>query len=91
MPFVNGKVFPICVSLQIAKIDIDYARVAKKVDVKKLKQTMWDIITEQSKVKPTSCKDNLTFRAKMMISTLKIAVVLMMAIMIPVMGMVVVV
>lgn len=34
---------------KIAKIDIDYARVAKKVDVKKLKQTMWDIITEHSK------------------------------------------
>jgi len=31
---------------QIAKIDIDYAKVAKRIDVKRLKSTMWDVISE---------------------------------------------
>ena len=31
---------------QIAKIDIDYAKVAKRIDVKRLKSTMWEVIAE---------------------------------------------
>ena len=31
--------------LQIAKIDIGYAKAAKKMDVKKLKSSMWSLLT----------------------------------------------
>ena len=35
-----------CCGVQIAKIDIDYAKVAKRIDVKRLKSTMWEVISE---------------------------------------------
>lgn len=31
---------------QVNKIEIQYAKTAKKMDMKKLKQTMWDLLTE---------------------------------------------
>ena len=42
---MNGTVLLYC-RRQIAKIDIDYAKVAKRIDVKRLKSTMWDVIAE---------------------------------------------
>jgi len=41
---LNGCLFVWC--HQIAKIDIDYAKVAKRIDVKRLKSTMWEVISE---------------------------------------------
>ena len=37
------------VSLQVNKIEIHYAKTAKKMDMKKLKQSMWSLLTEFSK------------------------------------------
>lgn len=37
--------------LKVAKIDIGYAKTAKKLDVKRLKRTIWDILTENEEDK----------------------------------------
>ena len=39
-------------TFQVQKIDIKYAKSAKRVDVKRLKSTIWNILT--SKEKPVS-------------------------------------
>ena len=36
-------------SSQVAKIDINYAKTAKKLDVKKLKGVIWHLLTTKSK------------------------------------------
>lgn len=36
--------------LQVEKIDINYAKTAKKLDVKKLKGVIWHLLTTKSKV-----------------------------------------
>lgn len=35
--------------LQVNKIEIHYAKTAKKMDMKKLKQSMWSLLTEFSR------------------------------------------
>jgi len=35
----------------VARIDIDYAKVAKKVDVKKLKAALWSVLTDDGTTK----------------------------------------
>jgi hypothetical protein len=37
---------------QVNKIEIHYAKTAKKMDMKKLKQSMWSLLTEFSKKDP---------------------------------------
>lgn len=41
---------------QVAKIDIGYAKTAKKVDVKRLKNTMWNLLAvPEPEVETVSC------------------------------------
>lgn len=41
-----------CLLLQVNKIEINYAKTAKKMDMKRLKNSMWTLLTE-SPEKPT--------------------------------------
>lgn len=36
----------VCFFLQVNKIQINYARVAKKMDMRKLKSTMWNMLNQ---------------------------------------------
>ena len=45
-------------SLQVEKINIDYAKTAKKFDVKRLKTRMWEFISQPNKERPSQEQSN---------------------------------
>lgn len=49
--------FPWMNSFQVAKIDLNYSKTAKRLDVRKLKTSMWSVLTSSSKNLKVRCKD----------------------------------
>ena len=43
--------YTICYEFQVQKIHIEYARTAKRLDIKKLKHRMWEILTPEDNTK----------------------------------------
>ncbi|KAH0623063.1 hypothetical protein JD844_030981 [Phrynosoma platyrhinos] len=46
---LNITTYVLCLDFQVNKIDIQYAKIAKKMDMKRLKQTMWSLLTHITK------------------------------------------
>ena len=44
--------------MKVAKLDIAYAKTAKKLDVKRLKKTIWNILTESDEDKVIMLKNH---------------------------------
>ncbi|KAE8125500.1 hypothetical protein FH972_020301 [Carpinus fangiana] len=47
---------------RVNKIEVQYDKTSKQVDVQSLKETLWDRIHESSEVLETECKDTISFR-----------------------------
>lgn len=62
--------------IQVQKINIAYSRTAKTVDVKKVKDVMWDIMTSSScdadKVRPLDKRKNLATLKKANVNVLRV-------------------
>ncbi|XP_059444006.1 condensin complex subunit 2-like [Corylus avellana] len=47
---------------RVNKIEVQYDKTSKQVDVQSLKETLWDRIQESTEVPETECKDTISFR-----------------------------